>query len=138
MRKSKFAAVAVAALAGVSLTGASAMADRDDVRVHGDRGERHLDAGDRHMDRGDRHFDRDRGDRHFDRGAHVEIRDRDWRRPEYRERIIRGHRYDWGPGVGFYFSDGYYYGECGWLRRRAEVTGDPLWWHRFRLCRDFG
>lgn len=84
-----------------------------------------------------RHVERDR---HFDRGgARVEARDRgDWRRPGFRERIRRGHHYGWGSGIGFYFSDGWYYGECGWLKRRALETGSPLWWHRFHRCREFG
>jgi len=84
----------------------------------------------RHVDRG-RHFDR--------RGTRAEVRDRgDWRRPGFRERIRRGHHYGWGPGIGFYFSDGWYYGECSWLRRRALATGSPVWWHRFHRCREFG
>ena len=84
----------------------------------------------RHVDRG-RHFDR--------RGPRAEVRDRgDWRRPGFRERIRRGHHYGWGPGIGFYFSDGWYYGECSWLKRRALATGSPIWWHRFHRCREFG
>jgi hypothetical protein len=31
----------------------------------------------------------------------------------------------------------YAYGDgCGWLRRRAEVSDNPYWWHRYRACRD--
>ena len=75
------------------------------------------------------------------RGGDVEIRvrkDGDWRRPEHRDRIVRrGHRYQWGPGVTFYMSDGYYYGECGWLKRRAKETGDRIWRKRYERCRDF-
>jgi hypothetical protein len=51
--------------------------------------------------------------------------------------VRRGHRYLWGPGVTFYLSDGYYYGECGWLKRRAIQTGDRIWWRRYERCRDF-
>ena len=100
----------------------------------------------RSMERTDRGSDRDTRferstrsvdrDRHFDRGGRAEVRD--WRRPGYRERIRRGHHYGWGPGIGFYFSDGWYYGECGWLKRRALATDSPVWWHRYRRCREFG
>ncbi len=47
-----------------------------------------------------------------------------------------GTRYLWG-GLPFYLYDGYYYGDCGWLRERAEVSGSPYWWDRYRLCRDY-
>ena len=63
--------------------------------------------------------------------------DRRWNRPGDRDRIRRGHRYGWGPGVAFYFTDGYYYGNCGWLKRRAIVSGNPIWWRRYHRCRDF-
>jgi hypothetical protein len=90
--------------------------------------------------RPDRGAEIERSDRHVDRrGPRAEVRDRgDWRRPGFRERIRRGHHYGWGPGIGFYFSDGWYYGECSWLRRRALATGSPVWWHRFHRCREFG
>jgi hypothetical protein len=48
-----------------------------------------------------------------------------------------GRRYGWGPGVGFYFYDGYYYGDCDWLYRRALVTGSGYWWYRYRRCIDW-
>lgn len=47
----------------------------------------------------------------------------------------RGTRYLWG-GLPFYFYDGYYHGDCGWLRRRAEITGSRYWWIRYRQCRE--
>jgi hypothetical protein len=47
----------------------------------------------------------------------------------------RGTRYSWGPGVEFWFYNGYYYGDCSWLRRRAVETGSQYWWRRYRLCR---
>jgi hypothetical protein len=60
-------------------------------------------------------------------------RDRDrWDRRRIR-RFGRHHR--WGPGISFWFYDGYYYGDCNWLRRRAIVTGSRYWWRRYRLCR---
>lgn len=106
------------------------------------RSRRYMERPDRGSDQGarsehsPRHVDRDR---QFDRGGgRAELRDRDWRRPGYRERIRRGHHYGWGPGIGFYFSDGWYYGECGWLKRRALATDSPVWWHRYRRCREFG
>ena len=47
----------------------------------------------------------------------------------------RGQRYDWG-GLAFYFYDGYYHGDCNWLRRRYEATGSGYWLARYRQCRD--
>ncbi len=42
---------------------------------------------------------------------------------------------------GFYYGGfpSYYYGyggydDCGWLRRRALVTGSPYWWDRYYAC----
>ena len=49
--------------------------------------------------------------------------------------INRGTRYSWGPGALFWFYDGYYHGDCAWLRRKAEMTGSKTWWRRFRQCR---
>ncbi|MBS0243435.1 MAG: hypothetical protein JSS20_14755 [Proteobacteria bacterium] len=46
----------------------------------------------------------------------------------------RGRHYGWGPG--FYFYDGYYHGNCGWLKRRAEETRSHVWWKRYRQCRE--
>jgi hypothetical protein len=90
---------------------------------------------------GKTHEDREGGDRvRSRRGSHNEVearRDRGWKGPGDRDRIRRGRRYGWGPGISFYFSDGYYYGNCGWLKRRAIVTGSPIWWQRYHRCRDF-
>ncbi|MFN0218254.1 MAG: hypothetical protein ACKVP4_05510 [Hyphomicrobium sp.] len=47
-----------------------------------------------------------------------------------------GRRYNWGPGFAFYFNDGYYYGECSWLKQRARQTGNPIWLRRFAQCRN--
>jgi hypothetical protein len=80
--------------------------------------------------------DRDGGDRDRIRRGDNDG-DRRWNRPGDRDRIRRGHRYGWGPGVAFYFTDGYYYGNCGWLKRRAIVSGNPIWWRRYHRCRDF-
>ncbi len=62
------------------------------------------------------------------------IRDRDRRGGDRR----RGTRYSWG-GLGgvFYFYDGYYHGDCSWLRRKALSTGSRYWWQRFRQCRNY-
>lgn len=49
-----------------------------------------------------------------------------------------GIRYSWGPGIVFYYRDGWYYGDCRWLRRRAIETGRPIWWQRYRRCRASG
>lgn len=47
-----------------------------------------------------------------------------------------GRRFHGGIFIGPPLFHGYYYrGGCGWLRRRALVTGSPYWWRRYRLCR---
>ena len=46
----------------------------------------------------------------------------------------RGTRYVWG-GSDFWFYDGYYHGNCAWLRERWEETGSSYWRRRYRLCR---
>jgi hypothetical protein len=48
----------------------------------------------------------------------------------------RGTRYVWGPGLAFYFYDGYYHGDCSWLRRKARETGSRYWRQRYEQCRD--
>lgn len=48
----------------------------------------------------------------------------------------RGARFSWG-GPVFWFYDGYYHGDCGWLHRRAIATGSRYWWRRYRLCRAY-
>ncbi len=48
---------------------------------------------------------------------------------------FRGTRYLYG-GLPFYFYDGFYHGDCGWLRRRYEATGSLYWRQRFRQCRE--
>ena len=45
----------------------------------------------------------------------------------------RGRYYGWGPG--FYFYDGYYYGNCGWLLQQARLTGSTYWYVRYEQCR---
>jgi hypothetical protein len=96
----------------------------NEPRFNGDgRGPRSLWRGgnrDRWTSRGDRdgrRFHRDRHKRHHDR-----------------RRIRRlGRHLFWGSG--FWYYDGYYYGNCEWLRRRALITGSRYWWRRYRLCR---
>lgn len=46
-----------------------------------------------------------------------------------------GRRHVWAPGIIFWFYDGYYYGNCSWLYRRAIATGSPYWWERYYQCR---
>ena len=46
-----------------------------------------------------------------------------------RHRVFRN-----GVWVWTYGSDYYAYGDCGWLLRRAEVTGSPYWWSRYDAC----
>ena len=49
----------------------------------------------------------------------------------------RGRRYSWGPGIGFYYYGGSYYGDCDWLERRAISTGSAYWWNRYNNCIDW-
>jgi hypothetical protein len=57
----------------------------------------------------------------------------DWR---HKHRVRRfGRHIFWGPSVDFYYYDGYYYGNCEWLRERAVYTGSHYWWRRYELCR---
>jgi hypothetical protein len=46
----------------------------------------------------------------------------------------RGTRFVFG-GLPFYFYDGYYHGDCSWLRRKANETGSAYWRKRLRQCR---
>ncbi len=77
-----------------------------------------------------------RGARNLYRGGGNDFRrGRDYRRGD-RSRIRRfGRSYYWGPGIQFWSYDGYYYGDCGWLKRRAAITGSRYWWRRYQLCR---
>jgi hypothetical protein len=57
----------------------------------------------------------------------------DWR---HKHRVRRfGRHIFWGPSVDFYYYDGYYYGNCEWLRERAIYTGSHYWWRRYESCR---
>lgn len=111
---------------------------RDGDSDRGDRGDRNR--GDR-SDRGDRadRGDRDRGDRadRGNRGDRYDGNRRRWSGGNGSNRNWRsGRRYSWGPGIAFYFNDGYYYGECNWLKRRYRETGNRIWLRRFDRCRD--
>ena len=40
-----------------------------------------------------------------------------------------------GTWVWIYGPDYYAYGDdCGWLLRRARVTGSPYWWNQYNAC----
>jgi hypothetical protein len=100
----------------------------------GQRGRRSLWRGgdnDRRVERGarDRRIERG-GDRRRAIGR-GDLRGR-WDRGRVRR---HGRHFIWGSGIDFWFYDGYYYGDCNWLRRRAVVTGSRYWWRRYRLCR---
>ncbi len=89
--------------------------------------------------------------RHNNDGGHVTVRPNrnsgnvvrrrgnDGKYYSYRgdRRHHRGTRFNWGPGAIFYFYDGYYHGDCAWLRRKAVATGSSYWWRRYRLCRAY-
>ncbi len=96
-----------------------------DRNVRRDRGDGDRDRNVRRRDRGDGDRDRNyrREGRHRDRGDH--------------RHFHRGKRHVWGPGIEFWFYDGYYYGDCDWLREKAIDTGSGYWWTRYRLCRDW-
>jgi hypothetical protein len=50
-----------------------------------------------------------------------------------------GLRFYGAPFVGYgayYYGGGGYSEGCGWLRRRAEVTGSGYWWARYEDCVD--
>ncbi len=47
----------------------------------------------------------------------------------------RGTRYAWGSNYVFWFYDGYYHGNCAWLRSKYHETGASYWLHRYRQCR---
>ncbi len=124
--------------------------DRGDPSGRGDRtvgAERsnQVDRGDR-MNRGERANRgdginrmerRERADRGLRRENGYDGPRRNFSRGDgYRNDWRRGRRYNWGPGVAFYLNDGYYYGECNWLKRRARETGNPIWLRRFAQCRN--
>jgi hypothetical protein len=59
-----------------------------------------------------------------------------WRGGEEHHHEFHHHRRGVG-GVfvdGGYYDDGYSYGGCGWLYRRAVSTGSAYWWHRYEEC----
>ena len=39
-----------------------------------------------------------------------------------------------GPDIFVYGGGDYGYGDCGWLRRQAVITGSPYWWRRYQDC----
>jgi hypothetical protein len=99
----------------------------------------------RHFAEGPRedHFTRGEHDRFANRGDHE--RDFDHRHAHFNRHFSEGERdFDHGDrhrvfrnGVWFwtYGPDYYAYGDdCGWLLRRAEVTGSPYWWNRYDAC----
>jgi hypothetical protein len=119
--------------------------DGDVRRGDGDRDRgrsvRRDGAGDGDVRRGDRDHnkgrsvrrdgdDRDQGS-NFQRDRRTDRGDRDDRRRH------RGKRHVWGPGIEFWFFDGYYHGDCDWLRRKAISTDSDYWWSRYRLCREW-
>lgn len=71
----------------------------------------------------------------------VEVRHRKWRGYSYKRRHFRRHhhwrhRRHWhrhwhGPRFAIYIGGP----RCGWLRRRAILTGSRYWWRRYYRCR---
>jgi hypothetical protein len=69
-------------------------------------------------------------------GGHNGRDDRDHKHFVRRHRDDFDHRFvavgvGWWPG---YYSYGYGYGGCEWLRRQALYTGSPYWWNRYYAC----
>jgi hypothetical protein len=54
----------------------------------------------------------------------------DWRGDHHGHH--RHGRFFYGPDVFVY--GGNYGDDCGWLYRRAQVTGSPYWWQRYQEC----
>ena len=135
MKKSTFVTAMSGAVAALLLTSVPGIAEPD-------RGKGMRDGGPAaKVER--RNFDGDRSSRRgLNKDVQVERRgdgppNQRWNRRRDRDFVVRqGRRHNWG-GITFYLSDGYYYGECGWLKRRAVRTGNPIWWSRFRRCRDW-
>ena len=48
----------------------------------------------------------------------------------------RGRRTSWGGDYLFYFYDGYYHGNCAWLKQRYRETGARYWLRRYEQCRN--
>lgn len=78
--------------------------------------------------RGFRHF---RGSRRHFRGHRRGFRHGYHRRRFHGHRRYRYRRWHRGPRIAIYRG----YGRCGWLRRRAIITGSRYWWRRYRWCR---
>jgi hypothetical protein len=69
------------------------------------------------------------GGRHFKGGKHA-FKGHHGKRFHHnhgRHRVFRN-------GVWVWLTPGYGYDDCGWLRRRAVITGSPYWWSRYHRC----
>ena len=55
----------------------------------------------------------------------------DWKHNRIRR---HGRHLYWG-GLDYYYYEGYYYGDCEWLKERAVYTGSLYWWRRYEQCR---
>lgn len=67
--------------------------------------------------------DWDGGDKNWDRGKDHGSKSRHG----------KNFRRFYGPDI-FVYGDSYGYGDCGWLRRQAVITGSPYWWRRYQEC----
>jgi hypothetical protein len=67
--------------------------------------------------------------------SRIVIRDRDRRGSNGEGNRRRGTRYVWG-SLPFYYYDGFYHGDCSWLRRKVRETGSSYWRTRLQKCRD--
>jgi len=63
----------------------------------------------------------------FNHGRHAMDHEHD----HFHHRFVRNRFFFAGGGWPYYYDYGY---DCGWLLRRAHVTGSPYWWSRYNAC----
>jgi hypothetical protein len=76
------------------------------------------------------------GHGHHDHGSVSAWNGGDWARhgPDHDRDHFR-HRNNFVTNDVFFYGGGYGgYGDCGWLRRQAIITGSPYWWNRYQEC----
>jgi hypothetical protein len=76
------------------------------------------------------------GHGHHDHGSVSAWNGGDWARHGHdHDRDHFRHRNNFVTNDVFFYGGGYGgYGDCGWLRRQAIITGSPYWWNRYQEC----
>jgi hypothetical protein len=82
-------------------------------------------------DWGDRSGGKFKSDRHAGKNWDG---DRDWHGDNGKHGHHGKNFRRFGPDIFVYGGGGYGYGDCGWLRRQAAITGSPYWWSRYQEC----